>query len=282
MSVMNQSRKADEVIVIDDGSTDDSLRVLERISLKFPKILIHSQPNGGQLAAVRSGIEQATGNWIFFLDADDEWLPDHLFNAHKILKHHIDVSVFFSGHRESNGPPLYRSKWPNGAIGPCSGLVAATGTRVGTIESTLGIRCDLARKIMAFDRLIDQKWRMRAEDCLIFGASLSGAISFYHSDQTVIYRIHGKNSFANTNQNNNSVQYNSNKDFLFDVWFEKFKVDINNLDELIYHEWKLHKHNQKNHQLSRRSARILFRSSKSRLKNIIRALEVLISPYFQK
>lgn len=278
LSVENQNHPADEIIVIDDGSTDNSLQIISALKQNVRSLQIHSKSNGGQLSAVRRGVKEAKGDWIFFLDSDDEWLPKHLENAKEILATHPELSMYFSGHRESSGGPLFRSKWPGGVLGPCAGLVAATGTRLGTIESTLGVRSDLARKVLSFDRAIDMEWRMRAEDCLIFGASLSGAVAYHLPEQTVLYRIHGDNSFAHVEHSTCDSQYNANKSNLFKYWMELFLINPNCIFDLVYQEFKSHPHNRRNAPLRRRSARVLFRAKTARIKNIFRALRIQFFP----
>ena len=262
-SVLNQTSPPDQIIVVDDGSTDNSANVISSL-VENSNVIFHRKMNGGQLSAVRSGIKLAEGDWIFFLDSDDEWTPDHLQQARHCIAGNPDVSLYFSNHQETAGPPIFRSKWPAGKFGPCSGLVAATGTRIGTIESTLGLRADKARDSISFDHLIDEKWRMRAEDCLIFGASLSGAIAYYNPEQTVNYRIHGNNSFAHKDRSQEEQQYQLNKNELFIYWSNRYGISSETLQRLISTELNAHTHNIKNITLkrrSRRAARALFRKA---------------------
>ena len=81
-SVLSQSRRADEVIVINDGSTDDTRRMLESYE---DWIRVIHQDNAGASAARNAGIRAATGRWIAFLDGDDEWLADHLERSMDLL-----------------------------------------------------------------------------------------------------------------------------------------------------------------------------------------------------
>lgn len=74
-SVFEQTRAADEVIVVDDGSTDDTGAVVRG----FPRArLIRLEANRGAAAARNAGVRQARGDYIAFLDSDDAWVPSKL------------------------------------------------------------------------------------------------------------------------------------------------------------------------------------------------------------
>ena len=74
-SVLGQTSPAHEIIVVDDGSTDDTIGVLRSYG---DRIIAIEQQNAGASVARNNGIAASTGEWIAFLDADDEWLPDKL------------------------------------------------------------------------------------------------------------------------------------------------------------------------------------------------------------
>lgn len=74
-SVGSQTRLADEVIVVDDGSTDDTAAV---VSADYPDIKLVQTKNSGAAAALNKGISRCQGDLIAFLDADDIWMPGKL------------------------------------------------------------------------------------------------------------------------------------------------------------------------------------------------------------
>ncbi len=78
-SVLGQRHPCDELIVVDDGSTDATVSVIERLAADSPvPIRLIRQENRGAAAARNTGIRAARGQWLAFLDSDDWWLPGKL------------------------------------------------------------------------------------------------------------------------------------------------------------------------------------------------------------
>lgn len=95
-SITEQSFKEYEIIVVDDGSTDNGVTLIE--SLGNDKIRIEKKENGGPSSARNFGVRHATGDWILFLDADDNLEANALSNIKGIIDRTIKCHVFCFNH----------------------------------------------------------------------------------------------------------------------------------------------------------------------------------------
>lgn len=91
-SVLNQTYQDFEIVVINDGSTDNSLNIVEQIN--DSRIRVINKPNGGVSSARNKGIEESNFEWIAFLDGDDLWLENHLVILKDMIEAHPADKVF--------------------------------------------------------------------------------------------------------------------------------------------------------------------------------------------
>ncbi len=118
-SILAQTRPAEEIWVVDDGSRDDSVAVATRFAGRGVRCV--SQPPGGAATARNHGVTLATGSLLAFLDADDLWAPDKLASQWAALAEEPSLDMVF-GHVEQFVSP---------------GLDAVTAARLHCPEGSL-------------------------------------------------------------------------------------------------------------------------------------------------
>jgi GT2 family glycosyltransferase/SAM-dependent methyltransferase len=107
-SVLNQSRRADEIVVVDDGSTDDPAAVVEQ----FAGVQLIQQPNRGLSAARNRGLAACISKYVIFLDADDLLEPDAIAAGLRSFENNPECAFVYGGHRHvtAQGSPLWAER----------------------------------------------------------------------------------------------------------------------------------------------------------------------------
>lgn len=96
-SLYVQTHSEWEAIIIDDGSTDGTLKIAKRFAKRDQRFRIISQPNSGVSATRNLGIKAAQHNWLLFLDADDWILPQHLERMNHVLEEDSSLDIAYCG-----------------------------------------------------------------------------------------------------------------------------------------------------------------------------------------
>ncbi len=105
-SVFQQRFENYELIVVDDGSTDDTRAVIESFG---PRVRYYYQPNQGPAAARNVGVRQACASWIAFQDSDDLCVPDHLEILYGYVHDHPECALVFGNGAYLDGPAHHRA-----------------------------------------------------------------------------------------------------------------------------------------------------------------------------
>ena len=117
-SVLNQTYDDYEIIIVDDGSTDNGVNIISN-EFNSEKIKIIKKGNGGPSSARNRGVHESKGEWIVFLDADDIFLPyalEHFVNL--IRKGKFDIKYYICNYYEKKGESLtlYSNSRRNGIV----------------------------------------------------------------------------------------------------------------------------------------------------------------------
>jgi glycosyltransferase involved in cell wall biosynthesis len=154
-SVLNQTLKDFEVLLVDDGSKDNTRQVIQEIQKEDRRVIYIYQENKGWPSALNTGLSNAQGRYIAFLDSDDEWHPEKLEKQAKALEEFKNVglvSCYAFRVLPDGTKKLYKT--------PYLGLLGKTKWKIfwekwGIISlSTVMIRKEVIERIGFFDEKI--------------------------------------------------------------------------------------------------------------------------------
>ena len=93
-SIIGQTYRNLEIILIDDGSNDNSLSICEKFALQDNRIKVFHQNNGGVASARNKGLSEASGEFIAWVDSDDSIEPEYIEKLYDAVKeYNADISI---------------------------------------------------------------------------------------------------------------------------------------------------------------------------------------------
>lgn len=195
-SVRDQTYDRWELIVIDDGSTDDSSAVVERLAADDARITLIRQENRGQGGAWNHGFEHCRGDVLCLLDSDDLFEPGKLDAVVSVFAEDAGVGMVQHPMQviDSDGKPLqvipFLSRLEDGWLGP---TVARRGGRWCYMPtSALAFRMEVARKLLPLDA---RRYRICADALLFTLGPMLTRVRVVPRPLTR-YRVHGSNNMS--------------------------------------------------------------------------------------
>lgn len=197
LSVVNQTFDAWELIIIDDGSKDNSLKLAENWAVKDPRIKVIFHPehkNKGVSASRNLGMERAKGEWISFLDADDYWLPEKMSWEQEIIENHPNVVLLYGNAQykaDANSRKnleIYGSGIPGISENPFLSTLSGFHSHLSNTS--------VLRSVITTNKLTFNEKLRFAEDTLFTHEVLQFGALYYLNIVTGTYRLHPTSSCA--------------------------------------------------------------------------------------
>ena len=185
-SVLSQSHPASEVLVIDDGSKDETAEVANQFS---QRVTVIRQANAGLPATRNVGVQNSKGEWIAFVDADDLWRRDKLELQMKALASMPTADVCYSTHvdfEETGTTKRFRKPWP---APDASEIKDALYQHTSFLPSTAVIRKSMFLAVGGSDPLLKI-----GEDWDLWLRMLHSGAQFVNCPEPLVFRrLHGNN-----------------------------------------------------------------------------------------
>ncbi len=225
-SAIKQMQEGDEIIVVDDGSTDESPAILRQYQVDHGIRLIQ-QENHGQMRTVRVGIEAARGDIVVLLDSDDYFLDGYLDRLRHLYAEHPEISYVFCnalliGNADASSASmrkmLGRMELTPGKVGATKWAALLFHEFVGVPTSGNSLQRSLANTIVTLPATIEDssplspllawilgiskveqlKSGFTADGVIVRCASILDSLKYYDDRPGFMYRMHGSNKYAAT------------------------------------------------------------------------------------
>jgi len=199
-SVLSQTYRNWELILVDDGSSDASPEILERYQREFPgkiRVYFHEgRRNRGLIETYRLGLEKCSGDYVAFIEADDVWFPENLARKIAVLDHHPDVAVVHSGVEMFGDDGLIQSldekyRWRKFLNSEIANRPFCAFTHLMRYNFLLTFSSFVTRRRLVEKADFSAKHKAWFDWWLLAQLSLQGKF-FYLPERLLKWRVHGK------------------------------------------------------------------------------------------
>lgn len=195
-SVYSQTIPFNEVILVDDGSNDSSIKIILEFSTAYSNLRLIQKSNEGQFSSFNAALPLISDNsQIFLLDGDDIYPEDYLeLTLSQIGRGQWDFAFCEQQQFSNNSPPAKSSlinKSPPHFFDLTSALTRSRECWIGNPTSCLSLSSELYKKIFPFPYTQDKSFW--ADNLIIYAASILGAKKIYLSGLGIGWRTHEGN-----------------------------------------------------------------------------------------
>ena len=245
-----------ELVIVNDGSIDKSIDIINEYGNR-KSVKIVNKRNEGQLSAFNSGFKHCNGQIICFLDADDIYYNTYISTISNYYMENASCDALFVRREYFGNDNFVEKSKKDEDFGYTVFSSKYLKEWVGSSTSAFSIKRETLNKILPLSE-IETEWKVRADDCLVWGSSLVGARKHYINDILIKYRTHENNNNYN---NKFTIDYlykrNLSINKMFNIVMEK---NIIRLDEDLFY--------------------LEFKSKSNKLKNLYKYIKILTRVHF--
>jgi teichuronic acid biosynthesis glycosyltransferase TuaG len=196
-SIQTQDWPELEILIMDDGSSDQTLTVLQELASEDSRIKVYQQPNGKPAKARNHAVRKAQGNWIAFIDSDDIWLPGKLrLQYEKTIEANVDLS-FTDGYICLNNDLSLRT-YRFGVTNTC--YEGYEGIQAFHAQNRIPTSTVLMKKSVFYEHRFMPEYPlypMYSEDYFFWVCLLNSGCRFLGIDEPLIlYRVHSESTIG--------------------------------------------------------------------------------------
>lgn len=218
--VLQQEWPQLEIVVVDDGSTDDTPNLLKIYAERHPNLLrIIRLPNGGPSQARNEGIEAARYPFVALLDSDNYWLPDKLKRQMKLFRDDAEIGFSFTDYYDVNGntrEPVILDVWKESQEYALEKLLVGCCINTSTVVAKRSILMDVG--------LFDSSLRCCEDQDLWLRVAAAGHRIAHLAQPLMEYRVEGERLSANQSLVDHSAERVFHKLFRNEIFPTAFQA----------------------------------------------------------